>query len=97
LLYALAAVGCTLPVFISIVLFSLTGGGFFSALVTFLFYALGMGSMMIVINLLIASAKQGAIDMIRKNMGIVRAISAAFMIGVGSYLIYYYFDAWVLV
>ncbi len=97
LLYALAAVGCTLPVFISMVLFSLTGGGFFSAFATFLLYALGMSAMMIVINLLIASAKQGAINVIRKNMGIIRAISAAFMIGVGSYLIYYYFDAWVLV
>ncbi|MDY6985351.1 MAG: cytochrome c biogenesis protein CcdA [Candidatus Thermoplasmatota archaeon] len=97
LLYALAAVGCTLPVFISIVLFSLTGGGFLSAFVTFLLYALGMSAMMIVINLLIAFAKQGAVNAIRKNMGVIRAISAAFMIGVGSYLIYYYFDAWVLV
>jgi cytochrome c-type biogenesis protein len=96
LLYALAAIGCTLPVFISILLFSLSEGGFFSAFATFVLYALGMSAMMILINLLLAYAKQGAIDAIRRNMGLIRAMSAALMIGIGAYLIYYYFDVWVL-
>jgi len=95
-LYALASIGCTLPVFISIVLFAISEGGFYGALVTFLFYALGMSAMMILINLLLAFAKQGAINAVRRNMGLIRVLSAALMVGIGVYLIYYYFDVWVL-
>jgi cytochrome c biogenesis protein CcdA len=96
LLYALASIGCALPVFVSMILFAVTSGGFYSAFVIFLLYALGMGAMMTLINLLLASAKQGAINAIRKNMGLVRMFSAAFMICVGVYLIYYYFTVWVV-
>jgi len=96
LLYALASVGCALPVFISMILFAVTSGGFYSAFVIFMLYALGMGAMMTLINLLLASAKQGVINSIRKNIGLVRLVSAAFMMCVGVYLIYYYFTVWVV-
>jgi len=92
----LASIGCTLPVFISILLFSLSEGGFYEAFATFLLYALGMSAMMILINLLLSFAKQGAINAIRRSMGIIRVMSAALMIMIGSYLIYYYIDAWVV-
>ena len=95
ILYALASIGCALPIFISMVLFALTRGGYFDAILVFLAYALGMGAMMIIINVLIAGAKQTAIKKIKAAMPIIKKLGSILLIVIGSYLIYYYYITWV--
>ncbi len=94
-LYALASMGCALPVFLSMVLFSLMSGGFFEAMLVFLTYALGMGTMMITINVLIAGTKRAVIDKIRRAMPVIRTAGGVLLIAIGGYLVYYYYTIWV--
>jgi len=96
ILYALASIGCSLPIFISMVLFSLTRGGFTGAILIFFAYALGMGAMMLLINVLIAGAKQAAIKKIKSAMPIIKKLGSVLLIAIGSYLVYYYFITWVI-
>ena len=54
IIYGMAAAGCTMPIFISIIFLAISFGGFFSGMVIFLFYVTGMMGLMIAITLLIA-------------------------------------------
>lgn len=88
--YAAASLGCTLPLFMVVVVFPLTNGGFTTGLVQFLLYALGMGSVVTVLTLSTAFLKQAAVSRVAVVGHWVQALSPVLLLIAGSYVIYYW-------
>jgi cytochrome c biogenesis protein CcdA len=86
--YAVASVGCTIPIFL-VVLLQAFAGGFLSGLINFSAYALGMTVMMLALSLVTAYSKELIRRYLRHLMPYVTRISGLVLIGAGSYLIYY--------
>ena len=90
-LYALASAGCMAPVFIAVVFNAIYSGGFLGGMAVFLSYALGLSLLLIVVTLLVASAKEMAMAKLMRVMPYVERVGALILIVVGVYLAFYYF------
>jgi cytochrome c-type biogenesis protein len=87
IVYGLAGVGCSAPIFVSVLFYSMSKGlaqGVFS----FIAYAIGMGAPLIVTTVLLSQAKDYMIW--RINMA-TEKLSGAVLVAVGLYLIYFYY------
>lgn len=89
-LYGLAAAGCSAPIFISIVFYAVSRGGWFEGTLTLLFYAVGMSAPLMGVTLLVTGAKEAAVQRLYQVMPIIRRIGALILILVGIYLLYYW-------
>jgi cytochrome c biogenesis protein CcdA len=88
--YALASLGCTLPVFLVVVGGVLASEGIVASLGQLLGYALGMGVVIFVVNVGAALFKRAMARWLRSLVPYVHRLSAIFLIGAGAYLIYYW-------
>jgi len=88
IMYSLASFGCTLPIFLSIAIASISVSGFFEGSVVILSYALGMGVMMIGVTVIAATSKEFALKYLTKFMPHMSKINAVILVGVGLWLIY---------
>jgi cytochrome c biogenesis protein CcdA len=86
--YAVASVGCTLPIFM-IVLQSAIQGGVANSVVQFGAYALGMSAMMLALSVVMVLSKQ----LIQRAMPVlmqgIRWVGGIIVIGAGGYLVWY--------
>ncbi len=90
--YGVASLGCTLPIFLIVVGSALSREGFLFSVLQFLNYALGMGLVITVVAVSVAFF-QGALDRpLRRLMPYVETAGALFLIGAGTYLVYYWFQ-----
>jgi len=85
--YALASTGCVLPLFIMVTMMALSSGGFAVALIVFLVYATGMGLVMVIVSVLVATSKELIIDKLQKFMPHVKKISAIILIAAGLFMV----------
>ena len=90
LVYGVAGVGCSAPVFISVFFYALSGG-MLNGVLTFLVYGLGMGIPLIVTSVLVARAKDVMIGRISRATERLQRLSGFILVAVGIYLIYYNF------
>jgi len=90
LVYGVAGVGCSAPVFISVFFYALSGG-MLNGVLTFLVYGLGMGIPLIVTSVLVARAKDVMIGRISRATERLQRLSGFVLVAVGIYLIYYNF------
>lgn len=90
IVYGLAGVGCSAPIFISVLFYSMSKGLAQGAL-SFVAYALGMGAPLIATTILLSQAKDYMIQRINMATEKLQRASGAILIAVGTYLIYYYF------
>ncbi|MBN1262319.1 MAG: cytochrome c biogenesis protein CcdA [Anaerolineae bacterium] len=88
--YALASLGCTLPVFLVVVGGGLIGEGMGASLAQFAGYALGMGAVIFVVNVGAVLFRRALARWLRALTPHVHRLSAMFLIGAGAYLIYYW-------
>jgi cytochrome c biogenesis protein CcdA len=88
--YAVASLSCTLPIFLGLISSSLATGGLLSATGQFLAYALGMTFVIGVLTLAIALFKGALVRRLRRAMPYVNPVSAAILIIVGGYLVFYW-------
>ena len=88
--YAVASLGCTLPIFLIIVSTSWTAQGPFTAVIQFLNYALGMGLVLTAVTLSLAYFEGALMGPIRAAMPLVERVGPAFLILAGTYLVYYW-------
>lgn len=86
--YAIASIGCTIPIFIIVVAnaFSLSP---LNGLIHFLSYALGMTLMMLGLSVLMAISKQPLMRFVAPVMKIMRWVTPLILMAAGGYLIYY--------
>jgi cytochrome c-type biogenesis protein len=87
--YAIASLGCALPLFISNVLTSFTSKGFASGAVTFVMFSLGMGLLVTALTITLALSQGGLLRSIRQLLPYVERISAAILVAAGLYFVYY--------
>lgn len=86
--YAIASIGCTIPIFIIVVAnaFSLSP---LNGLIHFLAYALGMTLMMLGLSLIMAISKQPLMRFVAPVMKAMRWVTPLILMAAGGYLIYY--------
>jgi len=87
--YAIASLGCTMPVFLAVVAGSFSTGGFTDGVAMFLLYTLGMSLFMIAVSIATAVSKGMVIKYINKGMPYIKKIGAIVIIGAGLYIMYY--------
>jgi cytochrome c-type biogenesis protein len=90
LAFALSSLGCTLPLFLSVVGAGLTGA---HALQDLLLYALGMGTVVLVLTLLVAIVGRGVFVRVRAAGRILQPLGAVLLLATGGYIVYYWLSA----
>ncbi|HZY69901.1 MAG TPA: cytochrome c biogenesis protein CcdA [Thermoplasmata archaeon] len=92
--YAAAAAGCVAPVIFSAIIAGLALG-LVGGILTVLIYAVTAAILMIVVTVLIALANRRFINRLKAATPLIKKVSAAALIVVGVYMIYYYYTAWI--
>jgi len=90
MVYALASLGCTLPVFLVVVGSALTAQSPWLAMSQFVGFAFGMGLVLIAVTLGAALFKDVVARRLRGSARYVHYISALFLVFAGAYLVYYW-------
>jgi cytochrome c-type biogenesis protein len=85
--YGAASLGCTLPLFLTLVGASLSGGG---KIPTFLAYGAGMAIVLMALSVLVALAREGAARAVRPLFAYMNRIAGLLLLAAGSYLFYYW-------
>lgn len=85
--YGLAGVGCSAPIFLSVVFYAMAKGLAYGTS-TFIAYAVGMGLPLILTSILLAEAKEFIIKRIASATPWLQKVSGLLLIIVGIYLFY---------
>jgi cytochrome c biogenesis protein CcdA len=88
--YAIASLGCTLPLFLALVGASLGAGGAGESLGVFAAYALGMAVVLTAVSLAAALAREGLARGLRRLLPHMSRIAGALLVIAGGYLVYYW-------
>ncbi len=88
--YGIASMSCTLPIFLAVVVSTFAVSGIVAATGQFILYALGMGSVIMLLTLGIGVFKGAMVGSLRKALPYMHPISAVLMISAGSYIVYYW-------
>ncbi len=89
--YGIAALSCTLPVFLVVVGSALALKGFTAGLLQFVSYALGMGFIITVVTLGTAFFKEAVHQWLRRLVPVVARWSGLLLILAGGYILYFWF------
>ena len=89
--YGLAALSCTLPVFLVVVGSALATKGFTSGLFQFVSFALGMGLIITIVSLSSALFKETVNRWLRRLAPLVTRLSGLLLIFAGGYILYFWF------
>jgi cytochrome c biogenesis protein CcdA len=86
----LSSLGCTLPLFLSVV-----GAGISQtqAIEELLLYALGMGSVVLILTVLVAIVGGGVLTRVRGAGRILQPLGAVLLLATGGYIVYYWLSA----
>ena len=89
--YAVASLGCTLPIFMVVVGSVFTGaGGYLEAVSRFVQYAAGMGAVLTVITVGVAVLRQQTTAVVSRALPYVETVGNAALIIAGAYLVWYW-------
>ena len=87
--YAVASLGCSLPIFLGIVFNSATNNGLLSGLVVFLVYGLGFALVLTGLTVSLALARGGLLRRLRSVLRWVDKLAGIFLLIAGLYLAWY--------
>ena len=87
--YAIASLGCTLPIFTSAVVGTFSRESFASGVAVMAAYGVGMSLVLIVLTLAIALARDSVVGLLRGGMRHVERVSGVLMVVMGSYVVWY--------
>lgn len=90
LAYAVASLGCTMPIFLPTVFGSGRREGVATGVTSAVLYALGMSLVVIALTVSLALANQALLRILRATMRYVDLLAAAFLLLSGLYLLYYF-------
>lgn len=88
--FATTSLGCTLPIFLAVVTFSIAAGGAVNGVITFLLYSLGKGMLMVLFTTLLAVSKEGMTGLMKSFSAVVGKITPYILVAAGGYIIFYY-------
>ena len=87
IVYAAASLGCVLPVFISVVVSGIASASFTGGFGVFLAYSIGMGLVMTIVSIALATSKNVLVNKIKKFAPHINKINAIILIALGIYLV----------
>jgi len=85
--YGAASLGCTLPLFLTLIGASLSDAG---KITTFLAYGAGMAVVLMALSVLIALAREGAARAVRPLLPYMNRVAGLLLLASGAYLFYYW-------
>ncbi|CAN5656702.1 cytochrome c biogenesis CcdA family protein [soil metagenome] len=88
--YAVASVGCTLPLFVGVLFQTGERDGYWAGIANVLMYAAGMALVVLSLTVALATANRGFVRWLRAKMQYVEMLSGAFVFLSGLYLIWYF-------
>ena len=88
--YGVASLSCVLPIFLVVVVSTITVSGTLEALGQFVLYALGMGLVIMLLTIGMALFKGTIVGILRKVLPHIQTVSAVLMLIAGSYIVYYW-------
>ncbi|MFW9923776.1 MAG: cytochrome c biogenesis CcdA family protein, partial [Candidatus Thorarchaeota archaeon] len=88
--YALASIGCNLPILLGLTLSAIEAGRFDKAIIIFVIYSLAMALLMIIITTLVGFSKDILINKLRSSTKFVKIFSGVLLILAGGFLIGYF-------
>jgi len=93
IVYAIASIGCTIGLLISVILGSINRHGFVSGVISIVLYGLGMGLLVTSLTVALAFARVGLVSTIKKGFKWFDKVSAVFVVLTGLYLSWYWLGA----
>jgi len=87
--FALASLSCTIGPFLAITAAAIANGNIFSTFSLFAVYAIGMGSVVLLLALSVSTARIGLITKLKKSQGKISKFSGYFLLLVGLYESWY--------
>ncbi|MEI6298166.1 MAG: cytochrome c biogenesis CcdA family protein [Actinomycetota bacterium] len=93
IVYAIASIGCTIGLLISVILGSINRNGFVSGVISIALYGLGMGLLVTSLTVALAFARVGLVSTIKKSFKWFDKVSAVFVVLTGLYLSWYWLGA----
>jgi len=87
ILYAAASLGCSLPMFISVVLAAFNMSGALGSLFILTIYAAGMGALMIPVSVATSVSRVLLVKKLVANMGLIKKTGAVVLIIMGVYIL----------
>lgn len=91
--YAVASIGCTIGLLVSVILGSVGRHGFVSGVLSIALYGLGMGLLVTSLTVALAFARFGMVSNLKKSFPIFDKVSAIAVTLTGVYLAWYWFGA----
>jgi cytochrome c biogenesis protein CcdA len=91
--YAIASLGCTLPVFLIVVAGTNQRANALSGALAFVAYCVGMTVVLMTVSVALALARDGLVRRLRDLTRFVDRASGALLVAVGAYLVWYGIDA----
>jgi cytochrome c biogenesis protein CcdA len=91
IVYGLATMGCSAPIFFSSLFYAFASGGTLYGTIALAVYAIGMGLPIIITTILVVKAKKLMLERMMKMIPWFRKTSGVVLIVVGVYLIYFYY------
>jgi cytochrome c-type biogenesis protein len=91
--YAVASIGCTLPLFGSVVLGTVTTDGVLRGVVAIGFYGIGMGLIVTGLTVSLAMANTALLTLLRKGMVVFEYAAGVFVLLGGVYLSWYWYNS----
>ena len=88
--YGMASLSCTLPIFLVVVVTTVTVSNVWAAIGQFILYALGMGLVIMALTVAIALFKGAMVGAVRRALPYIQPLGAALMIVAGSYIVFYW-------
>lgn len=89
ILYGLATVSCSAPIFLSVLVYAVSSGPLW-AFTSFILYAIGMGLPLVLITVAMAKAKEAHLAKIVFLSPTLQRLAGAVLLVVGTYIIYQY-------
>lgn len=89
--YGIAALSCTLPVFLAVVGSALAMKGFTSGLLQFISFALGMGFIITLVTIGSILFKESVNRWLRRLVPVVARLSGLLLVFAGGYILYFWF------
>ena len=89
--YGIAALSCTLPIFLVVVGSAIAIKGFASGLLQFVSFALGMGFIIAIVTIGSALFKESVNRWLHRLVPVVARLSGLLLILAGSYILYFWF------
>lgn len=93
IVYAIASIGCTIGLLISVILGSVNRHGFISGVISIVLYGLGMGLLVTSLTVALAFARVSLVSAVKKSFRWFDKISATFVLLTGLYLSWYWLGA----